>query len=83
MTMTTDWRALAACRDLDPELFFPVGTPGSPAYEAMAAPARAVCAGCPVAAECLDEALATGSEGIWGGFDEAGRRALRASAAAA
>lgn len=83
MTMTTDWRVLAVCRALDPELFFPVGTPGSPAYEAAAAPARAACAGCPVAAECLAEALATGSEGIWGGLDEADRRALRADAAAA
>ena len=39
-----DWRAVAACRDTDPDLFFPVGTTG-PAIEQIES-AKAVCAEC-------------------------------------
>ncbi|MGH3981118.1 MAG: WhiB family transcriptional regulator, partial [Pseudonocardiaceae bacterium] len=42
-----DWRHSAACRDEDPELFFPVGDDG-PALVQIAA-AKTVCARCPVA----------------------------------
>lgn len=74
--MTIDWRHRAACRDEDPELFFPVGTTG-PAL-VQTADAKAVCARCPVAAECLTWALETGQDaGVWGGMSEDERRALR------
>ena len=37
-----------------------------------------LCAGCPVRRPCLRYALSTGQEfGIWGGYDESERRALR------
>lgn len=42
------WAALAECRGLDPQLFFP--TRGD--MESMRE-AKAVCAACPVRAECL------------------------------
>lgn len=72
-----EWLEFALCRGMDPELWFPVGEPGSPGYKAMAAPARVVCADCPVRSACLDWALASGQdEGIWGGLDPAERRAL-------
>lgn len=49
------WRDDAACVDVDTGLFFPpTDDPNSPLWN----PARAVCATCPVADECLDEALA-------------------------
>jgi WhiB family redox-sensing transcriptional regulator len=71
-----DWRNQAACLDLDPELWFPVGTTG-PAVE-QTERAKAVCAGCPVTAHCLAWALETGqSDGIWGGKTADERRALR------
>jgi WhiB family redox-sensing transcriptional regulator len=40
--------------------------------------AKAVCARCPVAAQCLDYALATGQQhGVWGGTSEEERKAMR------
>nr|WP_224393190.1 WhiB family transcriptional regulator [Pseudonocardia sp. ICBG1293] len=46
------WRAEAACRGMDTELFFPTDT-GPPAAE----PALGVCRGCRVRSMCLVEAL--------------------------
>jgi WhiB family transcriptional regulator, redox-sensing transcriptional regulator len=72
--MDRDWCTRGACRDVDPELFFPVGTSG-PAVE-QTARAKAVCARCPVRVECLEWALATGqATGVWGGLSEDERRA--------
>lgn len=73
-----DFRALAACREFEPELFFPVGTPGAPLYDAQLEQAQAVCARCPVRAECLLFALDEGiGHGVFGGVDEHERAALR------
>jgi WhiB family redox-sensing transcriptional regulator len=70
------WRAQAACHDLDPDLFFPVGVTG-PAVGHIAA-AKAVCRGCPVRVECLEFAISTNQEyGVWGGASEEERRVLR------
>jgi WhiB family transcriptional regulator, redox-sensing transcriptional regulator len=71
-----DWRADAACRDADPELFFPDGDTG-PA-RAHVKTAKLICRGCPVSATCLSWALASGQEaGIWGGLTEDERHRLR------
>jgi WhiB family redox-sensing transcriptional regulator len=68
------WTDRAACRDEDPELFFPISATGP--GRAQAAEATAVCARCPVRGECLEYALTTGQEaGIWGGLTEEERRA--------
>ena len=50
------WRDRAACRDVDvdADLFFPAAESG-PAHDAQVAAAKAVCARCPVRAECLTE----------------------------
>ncbi|GDY31266.1 hypothetical protein GTS_28990 [Gandjariella thermophila] len=73
---TMDWRHRAACRDEDPELFFPVGNSG-PALLQIAE-AKAVCRRCPVTSECLAWALETGQDaGVWGGMSEDERRALK------
>lgn len=69
-----DWRHRAACKDEDPELFFPVGTSGPALLQITEA--KAVCRRCPVVAECLTWAIATGQDdGIWGGMSEDERRA--------
>lgn len=71
-----DWRMLAACKEEDPELFFPVGSTGPAALQV--AQAKSVCHRCPVAQDCLDWALRTGQDsGVWGGLEEGERRALK------
>ena len=71
-----DWRDQSACRDTDPDLFFPVGTTG-PAIEQIEN-AKSVCTDCEVRQPCLDFALATNQDsGIWGGTSEEERRKLR------
>jgi WhiB family redox-sensing transcriptional regulator len=71
-----DWRTNAACRDTDPDLFFPVGTTG-PAIEQIES-AKAVCRQCEAQTACLEFALATNQEsGIWGATSEEERRKLR------
>lgn len=82
--MDTERPDRAACRDEDPELFFPVTETG-PANQQQIARAKAVCARCPVAAGCLDWALRNGQDyGIWAGTTAAERRqlSLRSRAAA-
>ena len=69
-------RTRAACEDQDPELFFPVGTSGPALLQTEMA--KGVCRGCPLQVECLADALARGIDfGIWGGYDEYERRAMR------
>ena len=64
-----DWWQLAACRGMDPELFFPVAAQGPGVGEI--ARAKAVCAGCRVRRQCLQYALATHQmHGVWGGTAE-------------
>jgi WhiB family redox-sensing transcriptional regulator len=71
-----DWRESSACRDTDPDLFFPVGTTG-PAIEQIET-AKAVCRTCDVQQACLQYALSTNQDsGIWGGTSEEERRVLR------
>jgi WhiB family redox-sensing transcriptional regulator len=70
------WRAVAACRDTSPELFFPVGTTG-PAVDQIES-AKQVCLGCPALEPCLEFALSTNQDsGVWGATSEEDRRHLR------
>lgn len=71
-----DWRARAACRNVDPELFFPTATAGL-ALTAEERRALAVCAGCPVLAACRTWALADQPHGVAGGLTEDERRRAR------
>lgn len=68
------WMDDAACRGLDPELFFAEGTGGG---KMTAKEARAVCQRCVVRAECLEYALDRREKfGMWGGLSERERRRL-------
>lgn len=67
------WRADAACLQYPAEMFYP-----DP--QESAAAARKVCAGCPVAAECIEMALTHRDfYGIHGGLTEKPLRRLAAS----
>jgi WhiB family redox-sensing transcriptional regulator len=77
MTTHVNWHDTAACRDADPDLFFPVGTAGPGLRQIEEA--KRICRACPAQAPCLAWALAHGvGSGVWGGATEAERRALRA-----
>lgn len=72
------WTAVAACAGMDPDIFHPHGK-----GNALYIRARAVCARCPVRAQCLAEALAvevsrTGEyrHGMWGGLTPDERASL-------
>ncbi|WP_350277899.1 WhiB family transcriptional regulator [Kribbella sp. HUAS MG21] len=67
------WLPRAACRDEDPDLFFPIGTTG-PALQQIEA-AKQICHRCEVTDACLEWALRTGQDaGVWGGLSDAERR---------
>ncbi|MEV0966961.1 MULTISPECIES: WhiB family transcriptional regulator [unclassified Streptomyces] len=71
-----NWRHDAACRDEDPDLFFPIGNSGPALLQV--AEAKAVCARCPVRERCLEWAMSHGQDsGVWGGLGEDERRALK------
>jgi WhiB family transcriptional regulator, redox-sensing transcriptional regulator len=79
MTVDANWRAAAACRYADPELFFPIGTTG-PALRQIQE-AKRVCRTCPAQTQCLAWALDHGvTDGVWGGTTEDQRRAIRSLA---
>jgi WhiB family redox-sensing transcriptional regulator len=69
-TMKQTWRQHAACRGLDPLIFYP-------ATDEEAEDAKDVCDGCPVREACLEHALAVREkEGVWGGATERERRRI-------
>lgn len=74
-----EWQLLGACRAHDPSLFFhPEGERGSARSNREAA-AKAICAGCPVLAQCRRHALAVREPyGVWGGLSEDDREELLA-----
>ena len=64
-----DWSSKALCNETRPDVLFVRG--------AAQNRAKQMCAGCPVKAECLAEALDNRIEwGVWGGMTERERRAL-------
>jgi WhiB family redox-sensing transcriptional regulator len=75
-----NWRVDAACRKVDPELFFP-----DPGQAPQAAAAKAICAGCAVRGPCLEAALhgpqaRDDNSGIFAGTTASDRMRLRGRA---
>jgi len=76
MTAHANWRDDAACRDADPDLFFPVSTTGSARRQIDEA--KRICRACPAQGQCLawvlDQPI---TNGVWGGTTEDERRSIR------
>jgi WhiB family redox-sensing transcriptional regulator len=72
--MDLAWRRSAACRGLDPEIFFPsIDIEEDDAFD----DAKAVCTVCAVRETCLEFALQVREkEGVWGGATEKERRRI-------
>ena len=67
---TATWRKRAACRGIDPDVFYPVS-------DEDAEEAKGICSGCPVRQACLEHALVHRErEGVWGGATERERRRI-------
>lgn len=72
------WVDDARCAGAPSDIFFPEGVGKSAAIDY----AKNICAGCPVATQCLNEALADPTiGGVWGGTTEPERKRLRKDAA--
>ncbi|WP_328304790.1 WhiB family transcriptional regulator [Actinomycetospora sp. NBC_00405] len=73
------WQTAAACRDADPELFFPPSEDDASTIVARHRIAVApICGACPVATECLRWALDSGQDhGLWAATTPTDRRAIR------
>jgi WhiB family transcriptional regulator, redox-sensing transcriptional regulator len=78
-----DWQRRAACRNLDSSMFFHPDGERGPRRAQREERAKAICAGCPVRAECLEHSLRVQEPyGIWGGVSETERPQLRRALAA-
>lgn len=72
----TNWREDAACRDADPDLFFPIST--TRAALRQIDEAKRICRACPAQVQCLAWALENGvTDGVWGATTEDERRAIQ------
>jgi WhiB family redox-sensing transcriptional regulator len=69
------WQHRAACRDEDPDMFFASSLASEVDHARKME--RSLCGRCPVRVSCLEEALRTGSSGVWAGTTTAVRDALR------
>ena len=68
--MNLSWRQRAACRGVDPDIFYP-------AADEDAEEAKGICGICPVREACLEYALVNRErDGVWGGATERERRRL-------
>ena len=68
--MNLAWRQRAACRGVDPDIFYPVS-------DEEAEAAKAICVQCTVREMCLEYALMNRErDGVWGGATERERRRI-------
>jgi len=69
-----DWQSQAACRDVNPELFFSPESERGVRKRAREMVAKSLCGTCPVQPECRQHALSVGEPyGVWGGTTESER----------
>lgn len=66
---------LGACKDKDPNLFYPEGTN----VLGKIVEAKQICSSCPIAMECFQHAMSQTEWGIWGGTTKHERALIRRS----
>lgn len=71
------WQDRAACQGEDLVLFFGPDGERQAEREIRERRAKAICAQCPVRAECLDYSLQRPEKGFWGGLSEDERKSER------
>lgn len=74
----TEWKQFGLCHEQN-DLFYPPDLLTTRSKQFNAAPAKAICADCPVRMDCLWSAIANNEQGIWGGTTEEERRDIRES----
>ena len=68
--MDRGWQTGAACKGLDPTIFYPM-------TDDEAVVAKSVCDECPVQADCLEHAIGNREHnGVWGGATERERQRI-------
>lgn len=68
-----EWADDAACKAVDPEAFYPERNE----RRSVKKMTKAICGGCPVKQECLNDALSRNEpHGIWGGLEPQERARL-------
>lgn len=73
------WTPQAACKEEDPELFFPKKPDVGEVAVTNAKAAKEICATCPVLMECREYALDNPAmQGVWGGMTHPERLRARA-----
>lgn len=78
-TRPREWVFRAACAGVDPQVFFPENADGALDYgDDRIAEARRYCDACPVATDCLFDAMSVKAHGIWSGTTHGERSAWRA-----
>jgi len=68
-----EWMDEGLCRQSDPDLF-------QPDNYVQSQQARKICRACPVQDPCLDYAIRTKADGIWGGTTRKERQAMKGAA---
>lgn len=66
--MSGSWRDEAECKGMPPHIFVPDN-------KTDAARAKLICSRCTVTSPCLEEAIAEGHIGVWGGMADDERHA--------
>lgn len=76
-----DWVELARCREVEPETFFPMKSPGRHGDNDYWRDAVRICSRCEVKAECLAYVMSwettADSYGVWGGTTAEQRNEMR------
>lgn len=72
--MQTD---LKNCHGMNTTIFYPTVREQSDDYELVTAEAKKICEGCCVQRPCLEYAILTREQGVWGGTNDRDRRRIK------